>query len=140
MLARHWPGLSSMSSPPSDPTARFTDRVEDYARWRPGYPRPVLDALRAEIGLRPDHVVADVGSGTGLLSRIFVDHGHLVYGVEPNRAMAAVAEAELSASGCFRSIPGRAEATGLPAQSVDLVAAGQAFHWFSVPETRTEFL
>jgi SAM-dependent methyltransferase len=127
-----------MSRPP-DATSRFTDRVDDYVRWRPGYPPQVLDALRREIGLVPAHVIADVGSGTGLLSRLFVDNGNLVYGVEPNRAMAAVAEAELSPGGRFRSVDGRAEATGLAAASVDLVTAGQAFHWFSVPETRREF-
>jgi SAM-dependent methyltransferase len=124
----------------SDPTSRFTDRVEDYVRWRPGYPPAVLDALRSDPGLRREHVVADVGSGTGLLSRMFVENGNVVYGVEPNRAMAAVAEADLAASGRFHSVAGRAEATGLSDASVDLVAAGQAFHWFSVPETRVEFL
>jgi SAM-dependent methyltransferase len=99
----------------------------------------MLDALRSDPGLVPEHVIADVGSGTGLLSRTFVRNGNLVYGVEPNRAMAAVAEAELSASGRFRGVDGRAEATGLPDASVDLVTAGQAFHWFSVPESRAEF-
>lgn len=99
----------------------------------------MFEALRSDLGLVPEHVIADVGSGTGLLSRLFVQNGNLVYGVEPNRAMAEVAEAELSASGRFRSAPGRAEATGLPGSSVDLVTAGQAFHWFSVPESRTEF-
>jgi SAM-dependent methyltransferase len=128
-----------MTAPGSDPTARFTDRVEDYVRTRPGYPPAVLDALRADVGLRPEHVVADVGSGTGLLSRLFVGNGNVVYGVEPNPAMAAVAEADLAPSGRFHRVDGRAEATGLPAASVDLVAAGQAFHWFKVPESRAEF-
>ena len=122
-----------------DPTSRFSDRVEDYVRWRPGYPPQVLDALRSDLGLVPQHVIADVGSGTGLLSRMFVENGNIVYGVEPNRAMAEVAEAALSSSGLFRSAPGRAESTGLPDSSVDLVTAGQAFHWFSVAESRTEF-
>lgn len=122
-----------------DATSRFTDRVEDYVRWRPGYPSAVLDALRAEVGLVAAHVIADVGSGTGLLSRLFVDNGNVVYGVEPNRAMAAVAEADLAPSGRFHSVDGRAEATGLPGGSMDLVTAGQAFHWFSAPDARREF-
>jgi SAM-dependent methyltransferase len=126
-------------SPRPDATSRFTDRVEDYVRWRPGYPAEVLEALRADVGLVPAHVVADIGSGTGLLSRLFVDNGNVVYGVEPNRAMAAVAEAELSTGGRFHDVDGRAEATGLGEASVDLVTAGQAFHWFSVPEARREF-
>jgi len=124
---------------PSDPTARFSDRVQDYVRWRPGYPPSVLEALRSDLGLRPEHVVADVGSGTGLLSRLLVENGNVVYGVEPNREMAAVAEVDLGGTGRFHSIAGRAEATTLADASVDLVTAGQAFHWFSVPETRKEF-
>jgi len=128
-----------MTAPGRDPTARFTDRVEDYVRTRPGYPPAVLDALRADAGLRPEHAVADVGSGTGLLSRLFVDNGNVVHGVEPNLAMAAVAETALGPSGRFHRVDGRAEATGLPAASVDLVTAGQAFHWFKVPEARAEF-
>jgi SAM-dependent methyltransferase len=122
-----------------DATSRFNDRVDDYVRWRPGYPPQVLDALRTEIGLVPAHVVADVGSGTGLLSRLFVDNGNVVFGVEPNPAMSAVAEAELAAGGRFHAVDGRAEATGLGAASVDVVTAGQAFHWFSVPDARREF-
>lgn len=124
---------------PLDPTGRFTDRADDYARSRPGYPPEVLEALRSGLGLRPEHVIADVGSGTGLLSRVLVANGNVVYGIEPNRAMAAVAEAQLAATGRFHGVDGRAEATGLPDGSVDLVTAGQAFHWFSVPESRAEF-
>jgi SAM-dependent methyltransferase len=124
-------------SDPSDPTTRFSDRVQDYVRWRPGYPPAVLEALRSDLGLRPAHVVADVGSGTGLFSRLLVENGNVVFGVEPNRAMAAVAEADLGPSGRFHSVAGQAEAMG--DRSVDLVTAGQAFHWFSVPESRAEF-
>ena len=128
-----------MTSGPSDPTSRFSDRVRDYVRWRPGYPPAVVEALRRDLGLQPAHVVADVGSGTGILSRLLVENGNVVYGVEPNREMAAVAEADLGGTGRFHSVAGRAEATGLGDASVDLVTAGQAFHWFSVPEARTEF-
>jgi SAM-dependent methyltransferase len=123
-----------------DPASRFSDRVQDYVRWRPGYPPEVLEALRGDLGLRPSHVVADVGSGTGLLSRLLVENGNVVYGVEPNRAMAAWAEVDLGPTGRFHSVDGRAEATGLDDDSVDLVTAGQAFHWFKVPESRAEFL
>ena len=128
-----------MTTGPSDPTSRFSDRVQDYVRWRPGYPPAVLEALRRDLGLQPGHVVADVGSGTGLLSRLLVENGNVVYGIEPNREMAAVAEADLGGTGRFHSVDGRAEATSLAAGSVDLVTAGQAFHWFKVPESRAEF-
>jgi SAM-dependent methyltransferase len=130
-----------MSSPelPRDPTGRFTDRVADYVRTRPGYPPAVIGALREELGLRPEHVVADVGSGTGLLSRLFIDHGNVVFGVEPNRAMAEAAVAMFASSGRFHDVDGRAEATSLAEGSVDLVVAGQAFHWFAPAEARAEF-
>ncbi len=123
-----------------DPTNRFSDRVSDYARHRPGYPEAVLDVLRDELGLRPEHVVADVGSGTGLLTRRFLERGHEVHAVEPNRAMAREAEAALGGFPRFRPRDGRAEATGLGPRSVDLVAAGQAFHWFDAGQARVEFL
>jgi len=128
-----------MTAGPPDPTSRFSDRVQDYVRWRPGYPPAVVEALRRDLGLQPSHVVADVGSGTGILSRLLLENGNVVYGVEPNREMAAVAEADLAHTGRFHSVDGRAEATTLGEGSVDLITAGQAFHWFKVPESRAEF-
>jgi SAM-dependent methyltransferase len=122
-----------------DTAARFTDRVGDYARARPSYPPAVLDALRDEMGLCPEHVVADVGSGTGILAEMLLARGHVVYGVEPNREMARAA-AHLAATGRFHDVDGRAEATGLPDRSVDLVTAAQAFHWFPPAPSRAEFL
>jgi SAM-dependent methyltransferase len=127
-----------MDGSPLEPTERFSDRVEDYARFRPGYPPAVLDVLRRETGLTPRHVVADLGSGTGLSARLFLEHGNEVLGVEPNRAMREAAERLLSGWPGFRSVAGTAEATTLPAGSVDLVVAAQAFHWFDAVATRAE--
>jgi SAM-dependent methyltransferase len=124
---------------PTDPTRRFSDRVADYVSTRPGYPSGVLDLLRAEAGLTPDTVVADVGSGTGLSAEPFLRNGNVVYGVEPNPDMRAAAEAFLATVPTFHSVAGSAEATTLPPTSVDLVVAGQAFHWFDAPKARTEF-
>jgi SAM-dependent methyltransferase len=123
----------------SDSVARFSGRAEVYARSRPGYPLAVIVLLRDEIGLEPAHVVADVGSGTGLSTEPFLENGNVVYAVEPNSEMRAVAEARLSGRPGFRSIAGRAEATLLRAASVDVVVAGQAFHWFDPTPTRNEF-
>lgn len=122
-----------------DVTGRFSGRAELYDRWRPGYPAELLDVLREEIGLSPGTAVADVGAGTGLSSRLFLDAGHRVTAVEPNAEMRAVAEANLGGRSGFRSVDGTAEATGLPDASVDLVVAGQAFHWFDVEAARREF-
>ena len=123
----------------SDPTRRFTDRASDYARYRPSYPPELLQLLREELGLRPHHVVADVGSGTGLLSEPFLDNGNVVFAVEPNRAMARAAQERLGGNARFRDVDGRAEATGLGPGSADFIVVGQAFHWFDVARAREEF-
>lgn len=122
-----------------DPLSRFSDRVEHYVRHRPGYPDAVIDTLVDRDFLFPGAVVADVGSGTGLLSRPFLARGHPVIGVEPNAAMRAAGERALSEFPEFVSVDGSAEATGLAPNAVDLVVAGQAFHWFDVPGARDEF-
>ena len=118
------------SARPGDPTGRFTDRVDDYARYRPSYPPELLEVLRDEMGLRSEHVVADVGSGTGILTELLLANGNRVFAIEPNRAMAAAAEQKLGAHPRFRSVDGRAESTGLASGQVDFVVAAQAFHWF----------
>ncbi|HEX8355280.1 MAG TPA: class I SAM-dependent methyltransferase [Pyrinomonadaceae bacterium] len=122
-----------------DPTARFSSRVSDYARHRPGYPQEIARLLEEECGLAPDSVVADVGSGTGLLSELFLRRGNRVYGVEPNRGMREAGERLLAAYTNFVSVDGRAEETTLEDASVDFVAAGQAFHWFDPAGARREF-
>jgi SAM-dependent methyltransferase len=122
-----------------DSRSRFTDRVDDYARYRPGYPAAVVDVLRASGAIGNDWVIADIGSGTGLSSALFLDAGCEVYGVEPNAAMRAAAERILGGRAGFHSRAGTAEATGLPDRSVDCVVAGQAFHWFDAVATRREF-
>lgn len=114
----------------ADATTRFSDRVENYVRYRPGYPAAVLEVLRAETGLAPGQAVADVGSGTGISAKLFLDAGHPVHAVEPNAEMRAAAEAMLGGDPRFRSVAGSAEATTLPDGSVDCVVAAQAFHWF----------
>ncbi|MHB2016459.1 MAG: class I SAM-dependent methyltransferase [Candidatus Xenobia bacterium] len=118
-----------------DPTARFSDRVENYVRWRPSYPAATIDALH----LPPSSVVADVGSGTGILSRLLLERGHTVYGVEPNDAMREAAERLLSGFQQFCSVRGRSEATTLPDAGADLITAAQAWHWFDREPTRREF-
>lgn len=124
----------------TDSKERFSSRVADYVRYRPGYPGAVIDTLRDDCGLTPESVVADVGSGTGLLSRLFLENGNTVYGVEPNAEMRAAGEEFLRGYPRFRSIDGAAEETTLPDGSVEFVAAGQAFHWFDPEATHREFV
>jgi len=123
-----------------DAKLRFSNRAADYARYRPTYPPALLDLLRGKTGLRPDHLIADIGSGTGLLSKLFLDNGNRVIGVEPNAEMRAGGDQFLHAYPNFTSVAGSAEETTLPIHSVDYVAAGQAFHWFDTVAANTEFL
>lgn len=118
---------------------RFTDRVADYAKYRPRYPAAVLGYLRDNWGLAPDWAIADIGSGTGISSKLFLKNGNHVVGVEPNHAMRATAEEYLSGFKRFTQVNGSAEATTLAYASVDLVLAGQAFHWFDQQTCRSEF-
>ena len=120
-------------------TERFTSRVETYAKFRPGYPPDVIELLRSECGLTPDTIVADIGSGTGILSELLLKNGNEVLGVEPNNAMRETAEHLLRNYPGFKSVRGSAEATTLPDQSVELITAGQAFHWFDGAAARREF-
>jgi len=122
-----------------DAKHRFSNRVADYLRYRPGYPTELLSLLQNWCGLRPEHSIADIGSGTGFLTKIFLDFGNHVYGVEPNAEMRAAGEELLRSYPKFTSVAGSAEDTTLPSDSVDFVTAGQAFHWFRQPASREEF-
>jgi SAM-dependent methyltransferase len=123
----------------TDSKQRFSSRVADYVRYRPGYPAAILDPLRDECGLMPASVIADIGSGTGLLSRLFLDNGNIVYGIEPNAKMRAAGEEFLRGYPKFHSIAASAEETTLADGSVDFVVAGQAFHWFNPEAAHREF-
>jgi ubiquinone/menaquinone biosynthesis C-methylase UbiE len=123
----------------ADAKQRFSTRVADYVRYRPGYPSEMISMLRAECGLQPGDVIADIGSGTGFLSELFLKSGNRVYGVEPNEAMRQAGEEYLAAYDGFSSMEGSAEATTLDDASIDFVTAGQAFHWFQQDAARQEF-
>ncbi len=123
----------------ADAKQRFSSRAADYTRYRPGYPVAVLDVLRKDCGLRSEHVIADIGSGTGLLSELFLKNGNRVFGFEPNREMRQAGEEYLRSYPGFTSVDGSAEATALADASVDFVTAGQAFHWFESAAARREF-
>lgn len=122
-----------------DPKQRFSNRVKAYIKYRPSYPAAIFPFLEETISLSPAWRVADIGAGTGILTEMFLKNGHTVYAVEPNKAMRTAAETLLAAYPNFTSINAAAEATTLAAHSIDLVVAGQAFHWFDVDQTRLEF-
>jgi SAM-dependent methyltransferase len=126
--------------PPPNVTQRFSDRVDNYVRYRPGYPAEVLRVLEAECGFSSRHVVADLASGTGIWTRLILQNGNQVFGVEPNAEMRHAGEGFLADFPNFTSIDGTAEATTLPDHSVDFLTAAQAAHWFDRGRARREFV
>ena len=123
----------------TDSKQRFSSRVADYVRYRPGYPHEALTLLKNECGLSSGHVIADVGSGTGFLSELFLKNGNRVDGIEPNKEMRAAGDEYLASYDSFVSIDAAAEATTLEDATIDFVTAGQAFHWFEPAAARREF-
>jgi SAM-dependent methyltransferase len=123
-----------------DPTKRFSNRVENYLKYRPTYPTAIIPLLESECGLTLESLIADVGSGTGLSTELFLKNGNAVFGVEPNPEMRAAGERVLAKYPKFSSVNGAAEATRLSDHAVDLVVAAQAFHWFDRAATRPEFV
>ena len=122
-----------------DPKERFSDRAEDYARHRPGYPTEIVAFLEKEGALTSASVVADVGSGTGNLSALFLEHGNKVFAVEPNEEMRRAAERRFGERPLFESVAGSAEATTLPDGSVGLVVIANSLHWVDPAAARVEF-
>ncbi len=126
--------------PASNATSRFSDRVENYVRYRPGYPPQALQIFQSACGLAPHHVIADLASGTGIWTRMLLENGNKVFGVEPNAQMRQAGEQFLAGFSNFTSVAGTAEATTLPDASVDFVTAAQAAHWFRRERARQEFI
>lgn len=122
-----------------DPLQAFSKKAVYYHN-RPRYPRQLLDLLIKECGLKPESVIADIGSGTGFLTRLLLTMGNKVFAVEPNEEMRCIAENDLVDFPGFISLKGKAEKIPLPAETVDVVAVGQALHWFEIAAARSEFL
>ncbi len=122
-----------------NPTGRFSDRVDNYVKYRPSYPAALIPFLESGLGLKKGQQVADIGSGTGIFTELLLLKGYTVTGVEPNKAMRQAAEQRLGAYDRFYSQDGRAEATGLLDQSINLITVAQAFHWMDMEATRKEF-
>jgi len=123
----------------TDNSCRLSPRVDNYIKNRPHYPKALVELLKVECRLANTHIIADIGSGTGILSELFLKNGNVVFGVEPDPDMRAGAEYFLKEYPNFTSIPGSAETTTLPAHIADFIVVGQAFHWFDLERTRPEF-
>ena len=126
--------------PVQDPTQRFSSRVDNYVRYRPGYPAVVLDLLKKMCRLTPDSVIADIGSGTGIFTRMLLENGNRVFGVEPNTDMRMAAQKLLASFPRFTSVTGTAETTTLTDRGIDFITVAQAAHWFDRDRARSEFI
>jgi ubiquinone/menaquinone biosynthesis C-methylase UbiE len=123
----------------SNAATRFSDRAEHYKLYRPGYPDAIIDCLQKTIGLNKGFQIADIGSGTGIFSALFLKAGYGVNAIEPNPEMRMAAENKLGAYAGFKSINATAEQTTLRDDSIDLITAASAFHWFRPDEAKQEF-
>ncbi|MGH2642903.1 MAG: class I SAM-dependent methyltransferase, partial [Chitinophagaceae bacterium] len=120
-------------------TKRFSDRVDNYIKYRTGYPQEIIPYLKEVAELNTGMQIADIGSGTGILTKLFLENGNTMYAAEPNDAMRNAAEHLLKNYSRFISLDGTAEQTGLDNESMDMIIAGQAFHWFDPVKTKKEF-
>jgi SAM-dependent methyltransferase len=118
-----------------NPQGRFSDRAEDYARYRPSYPSEAIDCILEGLGEPNSLIAADIGAGTGISSRLLADRGIQVIAIEPNAAMREAAQSHPLVEYGDRS----AENTELPGESIDLITCFQSFHWFDPEPTLTEF-
>lgn len=123
----------------SDNKQRFSNRVENYVKYRPSYPAEALNYLYTAVGMQSGSRIADIGAGTGIFSKLLLERGSEVIALEPNQAMREAAETELGSLPNYRSISGAAEATGLPEQSIDYILCAQSFHWFDRSAAQAEF-
>ncbi len=122
-----------------DSIHRFSSRVDAYIRFRPSYPKQIIETLERDCGFTRESIVADIASGTGIFTKLVLEHGNRVFGIEPNAEMRRAGEEFLAAYPNFASLTGTAEATTLGARSVDFVTAAQAGHWFDRQKSRQEF-
>ncbi|MCH5598140.1 class I SAM-dependent methyltransferase [Niabella ginsengisoli] len=123
----------------TDSKQRFSNRVADYIKYRPKYPAEVIDILEKEIGLKQESIVADIGAGTGFLTELFLKNGNATYAIEPNEAMREACNEIYGSYQNLTIVSGSAEDSGLPNNSIDIIIAGQAFHWFDQVNTKKEF-
>jgi len=123
----------------NDSTTRFSNRVADYVKYRPGYPFEIVAWLQQRYHLSQEKIIADIGSGTGISTSLFLKAGNTTLGVEPNKEMRDMSVKLLAGYPHFRAINGRAEATTLDNNSVDVIVCGQAFHWFDMTKAKQEF-
>lgn len=117
-------------------TQLFNGKIEDYEKGRPEISHNALEYICSIVPA--DAVFADVGAGTGKFTSLIVERGNFVYAVEPNDEMRAVLAMRLQKSPNLKILDTCAESTGIPSNSVDVVVAVTALHWFDLDTFRIE--
>jgi len=121
-----------------DARSLFNGKASIYSRYRPDYPKDLLKMLEKETGFNRNWIVADIGSGTGIMSRLFLENGNHVYCIEPNDDMRSESIKLTSSFLKCKVLKGTAENTGLDTDSIDIIVAGQSFHWFDPVAAKKE--
>lgn len=123
-----------------DTADRFSNRVEYYIKYRPGYPEQVIDLLKSKYDLGSTDEIADIGAGVGHSAKLFTDYGCYVYGIEPNADMHNALIDRMKRVANFSARLKTASNTDLESNSIDFIVCAQSFHWFNVKAAKTEFL
>jgi SAM-dependent methyltransferase len=119
-------------------TSRFSNRADNYAKFRPGYPDELFSYVEKVMALQPEASIVDIGSGTGLFAEPLLKNGYSVVCIEPNEDMRRAGEERLKKYPSFQSIRSTAEDTGLAENSVDLITVAQTVHWLDPVAARLE--
>ncbi len=120
-------------------TQVYSSKAEKYARYRWSYAPEAIQTILDVTGITAESVVADIGAGTGILTQEFVGQVKRIFAVEPNPEMRAIATRKLAQYPSCQVVDGRSEATTLADNSIDLITAAQAIHWFDPQAAKKEF-
>ena len=122
-----------------DTKNRFSEKVENYVKYRPHYPKKLIEFMEMHDILKKDYVIADVGAGTGKFTELLLQSGYTVNAIEPNRPMLKACKEIYGKYSNLKCIEGSSDVTTLADNSVDLITTAQAFHWFEIEDTKTEW-
>ncbi len=117
-----------------------SERIENYLRYQPGYPKKLLNFLYEEVGFLRESVIADIGSGTGILTRLLLERGSRVVAIESDHQMRDIAERLLNDEfQRFVSLNATAENTTLSDESVNYIVCAHSLNSLNIDKCRDEF-
>ena len=115
------------------------NKANSYDLGRPDYPNEFFNYLYNEIGFTKNDIIADIGCGTGKVTRHFLERGNTVVAIEPDGNMLKIANERLGIYPNFTSFQKTAEATGIKTGAIDHIFCGNAYHWFDRKQVVLEF-